>query len=136
MALVKLQTEPIDVAFYYNQLKDPRYGGIVTFAGVIREWTGAIQTKGIGYTAYEEMAEKELLNLATKVEAKGAKVVLVHRLGELKIGEEAVFIGVSCPHRKDAFVGCEYLIDHLKRNVPIWKKEYDTDKVRWGGLSQ
>lgn len=134
MALIKLQTEPIDVAAYYEELKDPRYGGIVTFSGVIREWTGEIQTKGIGYTAYEEMAVSELNKLAETVESKNAKVVIVHRLGELKIGEEAVFIGVACPHRKDAFLGCEYLINQLKVNVPIWKKEYDTDKVRWGGI--
>lgn len=133
MAYIKLQKEPIDVAALYQKLKDPTYGGIVTFSGIIREWTDEIQTQRIGFTAYEEMAQKELEKLAESIEAKGASVIIVHRLDVLELAEEAVFIGVAAPHRKEAFEWCEYLIDTLKSAVPIWKKEYNVDNVRWGG---
>lgn len=133
MAIIKLQNQPIDVAAYYEQLKDPAYGGIVTFCGTIREWTGDIHTTQIAYTAYEEMAIKEMEKLAAEVENQGSKVILVHRLGTLEVEEEAVFIGVAAPHRKAAFEGCQFIIDHLKERVPIWKKEIDTDGIRWGG---
>lgn len=133
MAYIKLQTEPIDVAALYQQLKNPAYGGIVTFSGTVREWTEDIQTQKIGFTAYEEMAQKELEKLAALIEAQGASVVIVHRLGELALMEEAVFIGVAAPHRKEAFEWCQYLIDTLKSDVPIWKKEYNVENIRWGG---
>lgn len=133
MAIIKLQTEPIQVNELYQQLKDPKFGGIVTFSGTIREWTGDIQTQKIEYTAYHQMAIKELEKLAAPVEAKGARVIIVHRLGELAVTDEAVFIGVAMPHRKEAFEGCQYIIDHLKETVPIWKKELNTNETRWGG---
>lgn len=133
MAIVKLQCEPIDVFYLYQQLKNKQYGGIVVFSGTVREWTGTIQTKEIEYTAYQEMAIKELEKLTSEVENAGASAVVVHRLGSLALTEEAVFVGVAAPHRKDAFAGCQYIIDQLKETVPIWKKEIDTDEIRWGG---
>ncbi|HLQ40417.1 MAG TPA: molybdenum cofactor biosynthesis protein MoaE [Tetragenococcus sp.] len=134
MAIIKLQYEPIDTDFYYQQLKDPHYGGIVSFAGTVREWTDDIQTRSIEYTAYEVMAIKELEKLAVVIEQQGAKVVIVHRLGKLALMDEAVFVGVATPHRKEAFAGCIYIMDQLKKTVPIWKKENDSDSVRWGGI--
>ncbi|GMA07592.1 molybdopterin converting factor, large subunit [Tetragenococcus halophilus subsp. flandriensis] len=133
MAIVKLQYEPIDVFYLYQQLKNKQYGGVVVFTGTVREWTGKIQTKGIEYTAYQEMAIKELEKLTTEVEKNGASAIVVHRLGNLALTEEAVFVGVAAPHRKEAFAACQYIIDHLKETVPIWKKEIDTDEIRWGG---
>lgn len=134
MAIIKLQYEPIDTDFYYQLLKDPHYGGIVSFAGTVREWTEGVQTKSIEYTAYEEMAVKELEKLAAVIEQKGAKVVIVHRLGKLALMDEAVFVGVATPHRQEAFAGCTYIMEQLKKKVPIWKKEIDSDSVRWGGI--
>ncbi|MCF1685306.1 molybdenum cofactor biosynthesis protein MoaE [Tetragenococcus halophilus] len=133
MAIVKLQYEPIDVAYLYQRLKNRQYGGIAVFSGTVREWTGTIQTKEIEYTAYQEMAIKELEKLTSEVEKEGASAIVVHRLGSLALTEEAVFVGVAAPHRKEAFAGCQYIIDHLKETVPIWKKEIDTDEIRWGG---
>lgn len=133
MAIVKLQYEPINVFYLYQQLKNKQYGGIVVFSGTVREWTGTIQTKEIEYTAYQKMAIKELEKLTSEVEKAGASAIVVHRLGSLALSEEAVFVGVAAPHRKEAFAGCQYIIDHLKETVPIWKKEINTDKIRWGG---
>lgn len=136
MAMIRLQTEPIDVQTLYNQLKSSQYGGIVTFSGTIREWTKTENenehTDFIEYTAYEEMAIKELKKLAEPIEAKGNKVIIVHRLGKLEITDEAIFIGVASPHRKEAFAGCEAIINQLKERVPIWKKEHDGAQIRYG----
>lgn len=140
MAFIKLQKEPIDVGYYYNMLKDAKYGGIDLFVGTIREWTKVEgeneHTDFIEYTAYEEMAIKELEKLAAPVEARGDKVVIVHRLGKLELTDEAVFIGVASAHREAAFIGCQSIIDNLKKTVPIWKKEVDESGneiiTRWG----
>lgn len=70
MAIVKLQYEPINVFYLYQQLKNKQYGGIVVFSGTVREWTGTIQTKEIEYTAYQKMAIKELEKLTSEVEKR------------------------------------------------------------------
>lgn len=133
MAFIRLQYEPIDVLACYQKMKAPAFGGIVTFCGTVREWTEELQTTFIEYTAYEEMAVKELRKLAAPIEAAGGKVVIVHRLGPLEIEDEAVFIGVATAHRQEAFEGCRQIIDQLKEAVPIWKKEINTTGERWGG---
>lgn len=136
MAIIKLQTSPIDVGRYYSLLKDEKYGGIDLFVGTVREWTKksgkAEHTEYIEYTAYEEMAMKELQKLAAPIEARGDRVVIVHRLGRLELTDEAVLIGVASPHREAAFEGCHSIIDRLKETVPIWKKEVDGEIERWG----
>jgi molybdopterin synthase catalytic subunit len=136
MHYVAISDKPLDVHALYQKLKDPAFGGIVVFSGTVRQWTDEIETESLEYTAYEPMAVKELTALAEEVEAKGARVVMVHRVGHLKLADEAVFVGVAAPHRGEAFKWCEYLIDTLKQRVPVWKKEYDTDKVRWGGPTE
>ncbi|ANZ62756.1 molybdenum cofactor biosynthesis protein E [Secundilactobacillus paracollinoides] len=132
MYYLKISEAPIEVNKLYNMLKDPKYGGIVTFIGTVRQWTGDIETKTIDYTAYQPMAEHQLEKLAAPIEAKGARVVIAHRLGHLELTDEAVFVGVAAGHRAEAFEWCQYLIDNLKKDVPIWKKETDADKIRWG----
>ena len=132
MAVIKLSATPLDVNALYQALKSPEYGGIVTFVGTVRQWTGRIETQSIDYSAYAEMAISQLEKLAAPIEAQGARVVIVHRVGHLDLMDEAVFVGVAAAHRAEAFEWCQYLIDTLKKEVPIWKKEFDTDKVRWG----
>ncbi|ALO03937.1 molybdenum cofactor biosynthesis protein MoaE [Lactiplantibacillus paraplantarum] len=132
MAMIKLSATPLDVNALYQALKAPEYGGIVTFVGTVRQWTGTIETQSIEYSAYAEMAISQLNKLAAPIEAKGARVVIVHRVGHLDLMDEAVFVGVAAAHRAEAFEWCQCLIDTLKKEVPIWKKEFDTDKVRWG----
>ncbi|GAF35498.1 molybdenum cofactor biosynthesis protein MoaE [Lentilactobacillus farraginis] len=132
MAYLRISNSPLPVNDLYQRLKDPKYGGIVTFIGTVRQWTGQIETKQIEYTAYEAMAKTQLANLAEPIEKQGGRVVIAHRTGRLKLTDEAVFVGVAAAHRAEAFKWCEYLIDTLKKDVPIWKKEIDTDKIRWG----
>ena len=132
MAMIKLSATPLDVNALYQALKAPEYGGVVTFVGTVRQWTGSIETQSIDYSAYSEMAISQLNKLVAPIEDKGARVVIVHRVGHLDLMDEAVFVGVAAAHRAEAFEWCQYLIDTLKKEVPIWKKEFDTDKVRWG----
>lgn len=132
MYYLQISKSPLEIDALYQRLKAPQYGGIVTFIGTVRQWTGPIETKFIEYSAYQSMANSQLNKLADPIEAKGARVVIAHRLGKLQLTDEAVFVGVAAAHRGDAFKWCEYLIDQLKAEVPIWKKETDTDKIRWG----
>ncbi|KKB36903.1 molybdenum cofactor biosynthesis protein MoaE [Bacillus thermotolerans] len=135
MIEVKLQTEPIDVNGYFQKLLNPHHGGNNLFIGTIRDLTGTVKTSSIEYYAYEEMAVKELEKLAKSVEEKyNADVVVVHRLGRLDISDIAVLVGVSTPHRNESYEGSRYIIEELKKRVPIWKKEFDEDKIRWGGI--
>ncbi len=132
MHYLQISERPLHIEELYQKLKAPKYGGIVTFVGTVRQWTGPIETKFIEYSAYQEMAESQLNQLAAPIEAQGARVVIAHRLGKLTLTDEAVFVGVAAAHRGEAFKWCEFLIDQLKAEVPIWKRETDTDKVRWG----
>ncbi|WP_288530348.1 molybdenum cofactor biosynthesis protein MoaE [uncultured Secundilactobacillus sp.] len=132
MYYLKISESPIDVQSLYDRLKDAQYGGIVTFVGTVRQWTGDVETQFIEYSAYQPMAERQLEKITAPIEAKGARVVIAHRLGRLELTDEAVFVGVAAGHRAEAFEWCQYLIDTLKQDVPIWKKETDTDAVRWG----
>lgn len=132
MHYLRISDEPIDVAALYQRLVDPQYGGIDMFVGTVRQWTGKIETTKIEYSAYQPMAEKQLEKIAMPIEKQGGRVVVAHRTGQLDLSDIAVFVGVAAPHRAEAFKWCQYIIDTLKREVPIWKKEYDTDKVRWG----
>lgn len=132
MYYLQISKSPLEIDALYQRLKAPQYGGIVTFIGTVRQWTGPIETKFIEYSTYQSMAKSQLNKLADPIEAKGARVVIAHRLGKLQLTDEAVFVGVAAAHRGDAFKWCEYLIDQLKAEVPIWKKETDTDKIRWG----
>ncbi|MBC1758285.1 molybdenum cofactor biosynthesis protein MoaE [Listeria ivanovii] len=136
MKYIALQQEKIEIQALSEKLINKKHGGINIFIGTIREWTGNIQTEEIRYTAYEEMALKELTKLADEVKAEWtADVVIVHRLGLLQLTDIAVFIGVSTPHRADCYEVSRYIIERLKERVPIWKEEKDIDKTRWGGAS-
>lgn len=97
------------------------------FVGTARRWTAGRETMRLVYEAYEPMAVAEMRRLAESAAERWPilRLVLVHRTGEVAIGEAAVVVGVACPHRAEAFEACRWLIDTLKAEVPIWKKEID-----------
>lgn len=132
--IIKIVDHEIDVNELTKKLISPKNGGVDIFIGNIRKMTGEIETQKLVYSTYKSMAIKEMTKLAQRYEDQGFDVIMVHRVGELQLGEVAVFIGVAAPHRAEAFEACRFLIDNLKRTVPIWKKEFDTDKIRWGDL--
>jgi len=106
---------------------------VVVFDGVVRNHTRGRRTLHLDYTAYEPMALRQMEHLARQALANHAirDVWVVHRLGRLQIGESSVFIAVASAHRAAAFEACRWIIDTLKKTVPIWKKEYFEDGAVW-----
>lgn len=123
--LVKLSSTRIDLNESLNHCYSDDCGAINTFIGTVRNATKGEAVKNLFFEAYEPMAHKELVKLALKAQEQWSikKISIVHRLGEVPIGEEAVVIAVASAHRKESFLACEFLIDQLKVTVPIWKKE-------------
>ena len=108
-------------------------GGLAIFIGNVRNKTADKKVLRLEFEAYKPMALKEMSKIAEHILSHwpAAKVSIHHRTGMLNIGETAVIIGVSCPHRKEAFAACAYAIDTLKETVPIWKKEIFEDGDVW-----
>jgi len=123
----------IDTAAVLARIKQPEDGAAVVFEGVVRNHTRERKTLYLDYEAYEEMALQQMETLAEQAlkEFKVRDVALVHRLGRLQVGETSVLIVVASAHRSAAFDACRWLIDTLKRSVPIWKKEYFEDGAVW-----
>jgi MoaE-MoaD fusion protein len=112
----------------------PEAGGTAAFVGTVRADRGAVER--LTYSAYREMAEEVLRDIAGEAAEKWPLegVAIVHGIGDLRVGEVTVVVACSAPHRGDAFDGCRYAIDEVKRRVPIWKKEMGPDGERWVGL--
>lgn len=125
--------EPIDLKGMKEKLEHPEDGAAVFFDGVVRNNTRGRRTLYLDYEAYESMALSEMEKLAQAAleRFKVRDVSLIHRLGRLQIGETSVLIGVASAHRAAAFEACRWLIDTLKKTVPIWKKEYFEDGAVW-----
>ena len=131
-----LTLKRIDPAAILAEVTTPESGGIDMFIGTTRNHSSGRTVTRLEYEAYEPMALKVMEQL--ELEAKRAwplhKVALVHRLGEVPVLEASVLIAVSSAHRKEAFEACRFLIDRLKKEVPIWKKEYFADgTAEWSG---
>jgi len=124
---------PIGTLHTLASLKRGDDGAALIFEGVVRNQTRGRKTLYLDYEAYEEMALKQMESLAAQAleQFQVRDVALVHRLGRLEIGETSVLIAVASAHRAAAFEACRWLIDTLKRTVPIWKKEYFEDGAVW-----
>src|SRR5580658_3375776 len=125
--------DPIDTQSVLKHIKRGEDGAAVVFEGVVRNQTRGRRTLYLDYEAYEEMALRQMESLREQAlkRFQVRDVTLVHRLGRLEIGETSVLIVVASAHRAAAFDACRWLIDTLKRAVPIWKKEYFEDGAVW-----
>jgi MoaE-MoaD fusion protein len=130
---VRLVREQIAAEAVVARLKRPEDGAAVIFDGVVRDNTRGRRTLYLDYEAYEPMALKQMESLAVEARERFAVrgISLVHRLGRLQIGETSVLIVVAAAHRGAAFEACRWIIDTLKKTVPIWKKEYFADGAVW-----
>jgi molybdopterin synthase catalytic subunit len=130
---VRIVREPIDTEAVVERLKRSADGAVVIFEGVVRDNTRGRRTLYLDYEAYEAMARQQMESLAVEARARfGVRgVSIVHRLGRLEIGETSVLIVVTAAHRGAAFEACRWIIDTLKKTVPIWKKEYFEDGAVW-----
>lgn len=134
--LFRVQDAPLSLDEVIAAVHSPHRGGVVTFTGAVRDHSKGHTVTQLEYEAYVPMAQKKLAQIGDEAQAKwpGTVVAVVHRVGTLKPGDLAVVIAVSAPHRKEAFRACEFVIDRLKEDVPIWKKEFTADGQVWVGL--
>ncbi len=135
-SLFRVQDAPLSLQEVVDAVTRVSQGGLVTFSGVVRDHSKGKRVTRLEYEAYAPMAEKTLAEIGEEARVKwpGTEVAVVHRVGTLVPGELAVVIAVSAPHRKEAFRACEHVIDRLKEDVPIWKKETAEDGEVWVGL--
>jgi molybdopterin synthase catalytic subunit/molybdopterin converting factor small subunit len=129
----RIVRDPIDYDLIAGDLKAPENGALIVFDGVVRNHSRGRRTLYLEYSAYEPMAAAELEKLAQSALADYSvrNVRIVHRLGRLEIGESSVLIAVASAHRAAAFDAARWIIDTLKKTVPIWKKEYFEDGAVW-----
>jgi molybdopterin synthase catalytic subunit len=129
----RLVEKPIRTVPILAAIKQPEDGAVAIFDGIVRSESRGRRTLYLDYTAYEVMALRQMEQLARRALTDFAirDVRLVHRLGRLPIGETSVYIAVASAHRVAALDACRWLIDTLKKTVPIWKKEYFEDGAVW-----
>jgi molybdopterin synthase catalytic subunit len=129
----RLQHEPIDTESIVHRIRRGEDGAVVVFDGIVRNHSRGRRTLYLEYEAYEKMALDALEALATEAKTRFEvrDCAIVHRLGRLEIGDSSVLIVVASAHRAAAFDACRWIIDTLKRTVPIWKKEHFADGAVW-----
>ena len=133
--LIAIRESELSVDEVRAAVADPAAGGIALFAGAVRESDHDRGVTGLSYSAHPSAGD-ELRRVATEIAEKfpAIGVAAVHRVGDLAIGDLAVVVAVSCPHRAEAFDACRELIDVLKATVPIWKHQRFTDgSAEWVG---
>ncbi|HEX6920662.1 MAG TPA: molybdenum cofactor biosynthesis protein MoaE [Actinomycetes bacterium] len=134
--LLDVRETPLSVDEVMDAVRDPAAGGTVVFVGTVREEDAGKAVTGLGYSAHPTV-QAALAEVARRVVDTHPVLALaaVHRVGDLAVGDLAVVVAVSCPHRGEAFVACRMLIDDLKAQVPIWKHQmFDDGTDEWVGL--
>lgn len=133
--MTHLTDAPIDTADLIRRTRRPSDGACVVFEGVVRDHHEGRSVESIFYEAYRPMAEKEIAKIARQIESElpTVAVTLVHRLGNLHVGEASIVIVCTSPHRAEAFTACRNVLDRVKETVPIWKKERGPEREEWVG---
>jgi molybdopterin synthase catalytic subunit len=133
--LARISSEPLDPAAVDAAVAGPEHGAVVVFTGVVRNHDGGQSVTALEYQAHPD-AETFLRNCCAQVAAEsGLPVAAVHRVGHLTIGDLALVAAVAAPHRAEAFATCAELVERIKREVPIWKRQAFTDGAsEWVGL--
>lgn len=128
-SMIRVSNEDFNINDLIRERKTPDMGAMVSFIGIVRD--DGIER--IELEAHQEVAVEELEAIRDEAFAKFPikSVDIIHRIGDLNVGDNIVLILVGAGHRREAFEGCEYIIERLKERVPIWKKEYTKDGERW-----
>ena len=126
-------SEPIDQTALLASVQAPERGGVASFLGLVRNHHEGRPVLRLEYSAYGEMAEAECGRIVAEAEARWrVAVALRHRVGSLAIGDTAVAVVAASAHREEAFSACRYVIEEVKRRVPVWKREFYADgTVAW-----
>jgi molybdopterin synthase catalytic subunit len=130
--LASLVRAPIDPTAMIRLVSNPRNGAVLVFLGAVRQMNDGRDVTGIDYAAYEGMAQRELEAIVAEASEKfgAVDVAVQHRLGELGVEDVSVAIAVGHSHRDAAYSVSRFVIEELKRRVPIWKREHYTDGTR------
>jgi molybdopterin synthase catalytic subunit len=131
--MIEITGQPIDVQKIMKAAAVPSAGAVNAFAGTVRNETNGKKVTRLEYEAYEPMAVAEIKKIAEEATKQWGLCAwaVSHRIGTLYPGDIAVVVAVSAPHRKASFEACEYIIDTLKKNAPIWKHEFFEDGDHW-----
>jgi len=138
-ALIDVRETPLSTDEVLKAITHPGAGGVALFVGVVRDHADGKPVARLDYEAHRELALKEMKRVLEGVENEfdGVRLAATHRYGELGVGDWAVVVGASAPHRADAFAACRAAIDRIKETVPIWKKEWGPDgTAHWINLEE
>ncbi len=131
---VALCRDALSISMWRSWIEHPDVGAHAWFEGVTRRMTGQQETVRLEYAAYESMATSELAKLAQTIVERHSlhRLLIVHRLGIVPVGEASLLVGCSAPHRVNVFQSLSEVVDLIKRDVPIWKREYFADgELSW-----
>lgn len=131
-----ITTGPIDLSAVMARVGGPADGAVALFVGTVRNANEGRPVGGMEYEGYVAMAREQLAAIVAEAAGRAAagRVAAVHRLGELAVGEASVAVAVSTPHRAEAFDAARYVIEEIKKRLPVWKRErYLDGGVRWLG---
>lgn len=126
----KICFAPIELQEVYDLADNGANGAVVVMSGMVRNQTEGRPVEYLEYQAYEPMALRVFAQIASEVSQKWpiiTRTIIHHRIGKLRVGEISVLIAIGSPHRGEAFAACQYTIDTLKHQAPIWKKEHWSD---------
>ncbi|SJM70976.1 molybdenum cofactor biosynthesis protein MoaE [Gulosibacter sp. 10] len=137
VAIAALADEPLDIGRHFEAVSRPDAGAVASFVGVVRdhdpEAEGAVEL--LEYSAHPE-AGRRLRELAGRVDAPALTIAVTHRVGALRVGDAAIAAFVSSPHRAEAFDACRELVELVKRELPVWKRQRTADGAsHWVGIS-
>lgn len=132
---IGVQTQDFSLADEYQALRVDNVsdGAVVTFIGCVRDFNDGSDVKGLFLEHYPGMTEKSLLAIAQDAKQRWPlnRIRMIHRVGQLNLADQIVFVGVSSAHREAAFAGCEFIMDFLKTRAPFWKKETTPTGDKW-----
>jgi molybdopterin synthase catalytic subunit len=134
--MIRVQQEDFDAAEALERLREQsagQAGALVSFIGLVRDLNAGERIDQLTLEHYPGMTEKALLAIEQEARRRWtlAEVIIIHRVGDLRVNDRIVLVAASSPHRREAFQACEYMIDALKTNAPFWKKEHTPRGARW-----
>jgi molybdopterin synthase catalytic subunit len=131
--LISITNNRLNLQEIMFELEDNSAGALSIFIGNVRNHGRSGNVSEIYYEAYSDMAEEKMREIENEAQTKWGikKLVAIHRIGNIKVGETSIIIGVSSEHRHEAFEACKYIINNVKTRVPIWKKEISKESQKW-----
>lgn len=131
--MIRITNDRLNLEEVMFELEDNSAGAVSIFIGNVRNLGRSGNVSEIYYESYSKMAEQKMREIENEAQTKWEikKLVVFHRIGNIKVGETSIMIGVSSEHRQEAFEACKYVINNMKTRVPIWKKEISEESQKW-----